>query len=229
MNTKGHLKDIIEWDIQNWSVALKFWKNNTKLNLQSTYALEVGSKNGGLSLWAAQNGIKVLCTDLKGPTKVAIKKHKKYNVSHLIQYKALDATKIDYVEKFDLILFKSILGDIGRYNDIKMQEKAINEIYKSLRKGGELWFAENMVGSPIHGFLRKRYVQWGNTWRYLHIKEINKLLSKFSEINYMTAGFTGNFGRNSFQRYILGKIDRLILSNLIPETWRYIFIGIAIK
>lgn len=229
MNSTCPLDDIIEWDITNWSVALEYWRKYTLQNSSSINALEIGSRHGGLSLWAALSGMEVLCTDLEGPSSEAIEKHKKYKVADRIKYKALDALSIPYSEQFDVVLFKSVLGGIGRLNNTDNQAKAINEIHKSLRKGGELWFAENLVASPFHRFARKRYVEWGNTWRYVTTQEMREYLSIFSEVKYITLGFLGAFGRTSFQRSLLGKIDRTIADNLVPESWHYIIIGIARK
>lgn len=128
-----------------------------------------------------------------------------------------------------MILFKSILGVIGRFNNRDNQAKAINEIHKALKRDGELWFAENLKASPFHKFFRSRYVKWGNTWRYVTIAEIEAYLSLFSEVKYTTVGFLGSFGRTPLQRSILGKLDRIIADKLVPQTWRYIIIGIARK
>lgn len=223
-----NLKDIIEWDIPNWSVALKFWEKNTAHDLSSINALEIGSRNGGLSLWAALHGMNVLCTDKCGPTNIAIEKHKKYNVSRLIRYEALDAVNIPYLETFDVVLLKSVLGGIGSFNNINNQLTAVNEIHKSLKKGGEFWFAENLV-SPIHQFFRSKYVEWGNRWRYVTIQEMEEFLSIFSEVKYRTVGFLGAFGRSSFQRSVFGRMDRIVIDKLVPKAWRYIMIGIAKK
>jgi len=229
VNSIATLDDIIEWDIPNWSVALDYWRKHTLQNSSSIRALEIGSRHGGLSLWAALNGMKVLRTDLEGPSNKAIEKHKKYKVSDCIKYETLNALDIPYGGEFDVVLFKSVLGDIGRLNNRDNQVKAINEIHKSLKKGGELWFAENLVASPFHWLFRSRCVEWGNTWRYVTIQEMNEYLSIFSEVKYTTVGFLGCFGRTSFQRLLLGKMDRIIADKLVPEIWRYIIIGIARK
>jgi hypothetical protein len=50
--TTAPLEDIIGWDIPNWSVALDYWRSHTKLDLPSSRALEIGSRFGGISLWA---------------------------------------------------------------------------------------------------------------------------------------------------------------------------------
>lgn len=91
MNSTLNLNDIIEWDIPNWSVALDYWPKFTIQNASSINALELGSRNGGLSLWAALNGMKILCTDIERPTNRAIEKHRSYGVSDRIKYKALNA------------------------------------------------------------------------------------------------------------------------------------------
>jgi nucleoside-diphosphate-sugar epimerase len=48
--------DFIEWDVRNWSVALDFWLAHTTQNFSTCSALELGSRNGGLSLWMGYKG-----------------------------------------------------------------------------------------------------------------------------------------------------------------------------
>jgi SAM-dependent methyltransferase len=229
MKETSDLQDIIEWDIPNWSLALDFWRKETSLDLSCVEALEIGSRNGGLSLWVAQQGGRVLCTDLEGPTKQARETHNRHGVAHLIQYESLNALDIPYKERFDLVLFKSVLGGIGRGDHPEKQVKAIQEMYQSLRRGGELFIAENLTASAVHRFLRKRFVTWGAQWRYVSIMEMLDFLTEFSEIRYQAVGFMGAFGRNPSLITILGSMDRLIFNRLTPKPWRYIFIGIARK
>lgn len=224
-----NLNDIIEWDIENWSIALQYWEKNTSYDFSSISALEIGCHHGGLSLWAALHGAKVLCTDLDGPSGEAIEKHKKYNVTDLIKYQALNALDIPYCENFDVVFFKSVLGSLGACININNQINAINEIHKSLKKGGELWFAENLAASFVHQYFRRRYVEWGSKWRYITIQEMKDMLTVFSDVKYTTVGFLGAFGRNACQRSVLGKVDRILVKRLVPEAWRYIIIGIAKK
>lgn len=229
MTTKDNLEDIIEWDIPNWSVALDYWSKNTEINPSNKNALEIGSRNGGLSLWAALKGMDVLCTDVEGPTNEAIIKHQHYKISDHIKYDCLNALTIPYIDKFDVVLFKSVLGSIGRFDNKENQSKAMAEIYKSLKKGGELWFAENLSASPIHRFFRERCVEWGDKWRYVTVEEMNEFLAIFSEIRYITLGFAGCLGRTPVQRSILGNIDRIFADKLVPQSWHYVMIGIAKK
>src|SRR5262245_36141258 len=105
------LRDFIEWDVGNWSVALDCWLRHTTQNISTCSALELGSRNGGLSLWMASQGARVLSSDVELPTQ-ASQLHKARGVSHLIQYESIDATSIPYTMQFDVILFKSMLGAI---------------------------------------------------------------------------------------------------------------------
>ena len=71
MKSEYCLEDIIEWDINNWSSAIEYWHMHRHSEWSSMKAIEIGSRHGGLSLWAALNGMDVLCTDLKGPSNEA--------------------------------------------------------------------------------------------------------------------------------------------------------------
>lgn len=229
MRENYNLDDIIEWDVSNWSLALEYWGKNTSHDLSKTRALEIGSGKGGLSLWMALNGAKVLCTDLHKPGDLAIEKHKKYNVENLIDYQALNVLDIQYIDRFDIVFFKSVLGGIGADDNKENQINAIHQMYKCLKKGGELFFAENLVASPIHHFLRKNFILWGKKWRYVSIEEMLEMLSVFSDVRYITVGFLGAFGRNEWQRKMLGAFDKSFINFLVPIDWRYIMIGIAKK
>ena len=132
-----------------------------------------------------------MCSDLRSPTEKAVQTHKEWGVSHLIEYRSIDATDVPFTDEFDLVLFKSVLGGIGRDGDKRRQEKAIREIHKALKSGGELFFAENLVASPLHRFLRHRFVQWGPKWRYVSMAELIEFLSPFPEAHYRTVGFSG--------------------------------------
>jgi SAM-dependent methyltransferase len=229
MLDKQSLQDIIEWDVENWQSALTFWEQKTKQDLSAAYALELGSRHGGLSLWVALKGSKVKCTDLSGPTEIAIEKHLKYKVSTLVEYESLDAMKIPYRDKFDLIMFKSILGGIGWDDHPENQRQAIKEIYEALKPGGELLFVENLVGSPLHKLARRYFVQWGRRWRYVTVQEIKGFFAPFSRFEYACFGFGGAFGRNEMQRRILGRFDNLMTNHIVPESWKYIIAGVAQK
>jgi SAM-dependent methyltransferase len=56
----------------------------------------------------------------------------------MIVYQNIDAANIPFKNCFDIIVFKSILGGIGRNDNIEIQQKVFDEIYESLKPGGEI-------------------------------------------------------------------------------------------
>jgi SAM-dependent methyltransferase len=227
--TTAALRDFLEWDVRNWAVALEFWTRHTRLDLAGCSALEVGSRHGGLSLWLATLGASVVCSDLERPTERARRKHSVAGVGSRIGYECIDATRIPYADRFDLVVFKSVLGAVGRLGGRVAQARAVGQMYKALKPGGELFFAENLVASPMHRFLRRRFVGWSASWRYVSIEEMRDFLRPFASVSYCTIGFAGVFGRTGRQRAILGTLDRALLDGMVPESWRYVIAGVARK
>jgi SAM-dependent methyltransferase len=226
--TKELTKDIIQWDIKSWSKALSYWDNKIDWG-KIENGLELGGREGGLSLWLALKGKTIVCSDLNDVQKTAEQLHIRQNVSSLIKYQDIDATNIPYENYFDIIVFKSIIGGIGRNDNYKIQQKVFKEIYKALKPGGKLLFAENLIASAFHQRLRKRFVNWGSSWRYVSIKEMNEFLKDFSCCDIKSTGVLGTFGRNESQRNLLSTIDELILNKICPDNWKYIIYGIAEK
>ena len=226
--TKELTKDIIQWDVKSWSKALSYWDSKVEWN-KIQHSLELGGREGGLSLWLALKGKSVVCSDLKDVQKTAEQLHKRHHVSTWITYQDIDATNIPYEEYFDLIVFKSIIGGIGRNDNYKNQHKVFKEIYKALKPGGKLLFAENLAASAVHRRLRKRFVQWGSSWRYVSLDEMEEFLSDFSYYDIKTTGLLGTFGRTERQRNVLSAVDDLVLNKICPDRWKYICYGIAEK
>jgi SAM-dependent methyltransferase len=222
---KELINDIVGWDVENWAKAIPFWEKNTSITNKEYECLELGSSKGGMSLWLALNKNKVFCTDLNGPEKDAYRMHEKHNCSSRITYGSLDATSIPYENYFDVIIFKSILGGISSEENQK-KANTIDEIYKALKPGGILLFAENLESTLLHKFFRKGYGT--KNWNYLKLSELDELFAKFSNFEYTTEGFFGCFGRNEKQRNLLGKIDAAI-GSIIPMKSKYILIGVAVK
>ncbi|AEA45790.1 methyltransferase domain-containing protein [Fluviicola taffensis] len=222
------LKEIIQWDIKSWSKALLFWEKNVDWN-QVENGLELGGREGGLSLWLALKGKTTLCTDLNNIKETAEKLHVKHQVTALISYENLDAAAIPYENHFDVIVFKSIIGGIGRNDNFEIQKKVFKEIYKALKPGGKLLFAENLIGSQVHKKLRVRYANWGSPWRYLSISEMEECLSIFSSYELKTTGFLATLGRGEKQRKFFAAIDQLFWNHVTPSKWKYIAYGVAQK
>jgi len=82
--TKELTKDIIQWDVKSWSKALSYWDSNVEWN-KIQRGLELGGREGGLSLWLALKGKTVVCSDLKDVQKTAEPLHKRHHVSTWIQ------------------------------------------------------------------------------------------------------------------------------------------------
>ncbi len=225
---KKLIDDIIEWDVVNWSKSIIFWKRKIDLKDKNYSCLELGGRRGGLSLFLAENGNNVICSDLESPEEFASDLHKKYGYESRISYQSIDATRIHYENKFDIVTFKSVLGGISRNGNNKLKKITLDEIHKSLKPKGKLLFSENLEASFIHKFFRKRFVTWGAEWNYLKYSEIEELFSSYSKLEYITVGFWGTFGRTEKQRKFLGRIDN-VFEKIVPKSKRYIVVGIAEK
>lgn len=225
---KNLLNDIIQWDVKSWKPALEYWDRNIDWSRIGN-ALELGGREGGLSLWLALKGISTVCSDIDTTQETAQPLHNRHNISNLISYQDIDAIKIPYENHFDLIVFKSIMGGVGGHDNLKNQQQAFHQIYKALKPGGKLLFAENLVASPLHQMLRKRFINWGHSWRYVTLKEMHEFLAEFSSYKMETTGVLGTLGRTEPQRNFLATIDKIGLNKLCPQNWHYISYGIAIK
>lgn len=221
-------KDIIQWDLKSWSKALRYWEDTTDWSLVKN-GLELGGREGGLSLWLSLKGIDTICSDLTNVKETAEKLHLKYNVNSRITYQDIDAANIPYENHFDVIVFKSIIGGIGSNDRKEIQQQVFEEIHKALKPGGKLLFAENLIASPLHQWLRKRFVNWGSRWRYVSLDEMKTFLRGYSSYEIRTTGVLGAFGRNENQRKFLSTIDTLLLNHICPDNWKYIVYGFATK
>ena len=226
---KRLLRDVIEWDVVNWSTALLFWQDHLQVELAGASALEIGAHDGGLSLWLAMQGANVICSDMRDARQQAREKHVLYGVTEKIQYLKIDARDIPYENRFNVIVFKSLLGGVrGYFGDVAHVE-VVRSIFRSLKPGGQLLFAENLEASGLHRFMRNRFVNWGKTWKYLKLDDIPSLFSDYSKLDFMSCGFIGTFGRTERQRQILGSFDRCLFSHIVPKHWHYIAVGVATK
>lgn len=220
--------DIIQWDVKAWSHALHYWESHVEWNNISN-ALELGSRQGGLSLWLGLKGISVTCSDVDNTYETARPLHAKYSIERFIEYKIINACEIPYENHFELIVFKSILGGIGYNNNWNAQKLALKQIHKALKPKGYLLFAENLLASRFHRMMRNKFAAWGSQWRYPSLNEMRILLRDFSAFELKTRGVTGTFGRSERQRTILSSVDNTLLNALTPNSWKYIGYGVARK
>jgi len=226
MNNPG-IKDFIIWDTMNWSKAIHFWEKYLTQGEKPLQCLELGSHQGGLSLWLASKGHHVVCSDMQSPKEQASTHHAPFRMDN-ITYESIDATQIPYKEQFDIIVFKSMLGGASRAGNDKNKAIVLEQIHQALKPSGILLFAENLEATAMHRFLRKRFISWGKDWNYLKYRDVDELFSIYSEVKYSSVGYFGIFGRSEPQRRFLGRIDQAI-SLLIPKSCKYILIGMARK
>ena len=222
------IADALQWDVANWSAALDFWTMHAPLGSKTLDCLEVGANSGGISMWLARQGHRVLCSDFRAAEERARPLIERYGVLDRVTFENLDATAIPYFERFDIIVFKSVLGGIG-YDGAERQRAAIRSMHQALKPGGFLLFAENLTGSAFHRYLRGRYIRWGNRWRYVTVEEMRDFLSVFRDVQFGTTGFFGALGRSEPQRKLLATLDRFAANALVPPSWRYVIYGVARK
>lgn len=223
--SKEELKDVIQWDVKNWKNALPFWTAHFPVK-EGMKVLALGEREGGMSLYFAKKGCKVVCSDYNEMPEATEKMHQDYGVSDQITYKRIDMRKIDFDDNsFDIVVFKSVIGALG---DKASQDEAIKEISRVLKPGGAFLFAENSKGSKFHEFLRKKFVNWGERWRYITKTDIKEWRQLFSRSFVKSYGSVALFGRSEKQRSTLASADK-VFSPLTPKNWRYIYFGVFIK
>ena len=186
--------------------------------------MELGARNGGLSLYYALNGAEVLCSDVTKdfPSQRAIHLHEKYHLQDRITYAQIDALNIpeEYHRQFDVITFKSILGGIGSHDGTERESLAVRNIAVCLKPGGYVIFAENMQSSSVHQLFRRtrRYL-----WHYQTERNILSLFGeKFSLVKKSYCGLLGCFGITEGMRDVLGYLDKYIFDRIVPERWKYV-------
>jgi SAM-dependent methyltransferase len=222
------MDDIVEWDVANWSKAVRFWEAHAEVSGGELECLELGARRGGLSLWLAHLGHRVVCSDVAGTELAARPLIDRYGLSERVTFEDIDAVAIGYSDRFDIIVFKSVLGAVGANGKAVRKREAVESMHAALRPGGKLLFAENLAASPLHRYFRNHFVRWGRSWSYVDLEEMRSLLRLFSRVEYRTIGFFGAFGRSEQQRRLLSVFDRSA-DVVIPERWRYIVYGIATK
>lgn len=223
--SKNEIKDIIQWDIRNWKNALFFWEAHFDFK-PGQKVLVLGDRNGGLSLFFAKKGLKVVCSDYDLQIETAKKLHENYQVENLIEYAKVDMRTIPFYDsEFDVVAFKSVLGALNIFEE---QNQTMNEIYRVLKKDGALVFAENTKASSLHQWMRKKFAKWQSPWRYSNDSEFKNWSALYKRSFLAKRGFSALFGRSEGQRNFLGLIDSGI-GIIIPKKWKYILFGVLIK
>ncbi len=221
--TQQELNDILQWKTEIWKIPLLYWDKNIEWNTINT-CLEIGAREGGLSLWFAKHNKTTYCSDIVNPINTAKPIHDKYDYAkNKIYYIELDATQT-FSQKYDIIATKSVLGGIGRKNKFSLIEKTIKNIYNSLNPNGYYLFAENARATIIHKFFRNKINSWAKEWYYLNRRELLSALKIYPKFKIYSFGFFSPFYCNNFT----ARMDKII-HPIVPSSWEYIIYGIAQK
>jgi len=167
-------------------------------------------------------------SDLEVPGNQAWALHARHGATEKITYEALDILAPRYPEaSFDLIIFKSLINALPQ---ARLQAQAVQELYRLLRPGGLLLFAENLRASPLHRLLRRLFRPG---WllkqrRYPTAAEIRSWCREFRDFHAETWGFVGTMGRQEKVWRRLAGLDAAIMP-LVPREWRYIIFACARK
>jgi hypothetical protein len=224
------LSDIFGWDVVTWSPSLEHWQRHATVDFTRSNALEIGAgQSGGVSLWLALQGCDVTCSTFgEVPPRVRAL-HGRYGVAHRVRYTSLDVLELCEQNTYDVIAFKSVLGGIGANDRADLQARAIARIHAALKPGGNLLFAENLAATRVHATLRRRFGAGKDGWRYLTMREMLQLMRPFASVHYRTAGFLGAWGSSEIQLRTSGALDGFLCRWLVPASWQYVVMGVAIK
>ena len=207
--SRERLHDYLGWDIDTWKHALTYWdKVLAHESLSNKRALELGARDGGLSLYLADKGMDVVCSDLEGPSQLAHTSFERIGLGGQVGFEQIDATCIPYEDNsFSVVIFKSMLGGVGMGYGYEGIQLAMQEMHRVLKPQGLLLFAENQAGSFFHQQARRLFVAWGKTWIYPSLDQFESLLSPFGESDIHTYGFFSCL-KKDFKPFIAA--DRLI-------------------
>ena len=226
-------KDILGWDVHNYSILLKeIEKIGVDFKGKSVLEIGVGCQNGGLTTYFASKGAIVECSDYTKIEQITKNIHKKYNLD--VKYSKKNILDLKSVEQYDIICFKSVIGGVLRYD--KDSEAMLKDIFKqlhtALKPNGMLIFSENLTGSKMIQFLRRVFLKRTHFWVYQSQSTLKKM-TQIQEQEFhievaKTNGVIGVLGRIEYLQKILGLVDN-ILSLIVPKKWHYIYHGIYKK
>jgi len=227
----GIISDAFVWDARNWSKATEFWDRQID-GLRGKKGLEIGAYKGGITLLFALNGADMTCSDTIASQDKARQFHSLYNLKRSPKYIKKDVLELDEIDQYDFVVFKSVMGEVGKNGCSENIEKAFSNIHKALKPGGKLFFCENLRASPLHMLYRKLHVSketpWRSYWNYETPAFYKNALSPFSVVAQKSYGLFGEMGKTPIVVSMLGAIGRII-APIVPPSARYILFCVATK
>jgi 2-polyprenyl-3-methyl-5-hydroxy-6-metoxy-1,4-benzoquinol methylase len=224
--SKTDIQKIINWDIPTWSVILPYWEAQLPAKQSSLKCIEIGSRDGGITLWMTLLGYNMICSDLHYDLSDARKLHEEYGKTAMVEYKKVDILNWVEPNTYDVILIKSVLGALESESAV---EDALKNVYNNLKPGGKLLFAENATGTIAHKFFRKYFTDWGSKWFYLSGRTLKNKLNKFSKSETRFTGVTSVFGNKIGLGRIFSFMDKIVFNKLLPDSMKYLAYGYSIK
>lgn len=215
-----------EWDTATWSRAVRAWGPDL-LDREATdhpvRCLEVGARRAGLSAWLASRGHHCVASDRVLPERP------NHPGDGRVEPAVLDLLAAPLEQRFDVIVVKSVLGSVRSLHGEGGLQKAQANLVTMLADGGAVWFAENLAASPVHRFVRRRFVAWADRWHYFTPGELRSAMAPGCEVDtFATTGLAAAFGRTESQRDLLARVDSAVES-VVPEAARYVGYGVARK
>lgn len=227
-------KDVIEWDVLNWSRLVAYWQPVIEKLPRNARVLAIGERRGGLSLWLASLGFSVECTDIADHFHEARTLHHKHGLEKQISYRLLDiVNECPGAETYDIIIAKSVLGGLkmdrsdAATRTKTAQIQAIENIQRSLKPGGYFFSAENMEGGRLVQLMRSLS---GKTrgWQHLAYKDLTTLFSPFRIVETKTFGILPTLFPYSWLNSIMYFLNKYVLF-ILPVGNRYIAFTTAQK
>jgi ubiquinone/menaquinone biosynthesis C-methylase UbiE len=126
-----------------------------------------------------------------------------------------DATSLQLDDcSIDIVFLKSVLCGNSYHQGEPGITKALTEIYRVLKQGRFLLFAENTFSSPVHPFLRDTFIENrgdSHTWPYHSYQYYISLFSIYTKHKIHGTALLGTLISNKLFARILYPLDRLIL------------------